>query len=129
MPRQAVTAPQTITTTTETVIASVANNVINAPGQPPDPGSPSVVSGIVNVLTGTGTTFIAIRCRRGVNQVAGAQVGNQNGVNCSAAATINVPYEFTDNTGDPNGYTITIQQTGATGNATVNDVQMDVIAQ
>lgn len=91
------------------------------------------ISGVLNVTAGTGTTAVALRCRKG-SGTSGAQVGNTVSHTLAAGASASIAYEFVDvapivdpvstPTGSPpqpaNQYTVTIQQTGGTGAGTTN---------
>jgi hypothetical protein len=127
-----VTTAVTLTTTSETVVASVATTGIPAvpagaiavaPVSPP-----AIISGVINVTPGTATTSLTVRCRSGLNNVAGGLVGAIAGESVAASAVTgqNLPYEFTDPTGQAAGYTITIQQNAATGNGSVAFTEVDI---
>lgn len=79
------------------------------------------IDGTLDITAGTGTTAVTIRCRRG-NGVTGAIVGAAEPDTLAAGASEAVPFTFTDQPGDVAGqvYTLTVQQTGGTGNGTVN---------
>lgn len=79
------------------------------------------VSGTINITTGTGTTAITIRCRRGTG-LTGAIVGVAE-VHPQAASTQDViAFDFQDFPGAVAGltYSITMQQTAGTGTGTLN---------
>lgn len=110
------TGSQTLTTTTEAVIATLAN--INL-----DSITPRVsLSGTVNVLAGTGTTAITLRIRRA--GLTGALVGTANLNTLAAGSTFTLSVEADDSPGESAGatYVVTAQQTGASANGTVNQV-------
>lgn len=112
----------TLTTTSETTAVttpavSLANN-----------GIPQKVciKGAVNVLAGTGTTALTIRCR--IGSLTGAVLGNPLTVTLAAAATGQFAFEFLD-TNMSNAalqYFITVQQTAASGNGTINQANVEV---
>lgn len=82
-----------------------------------------VIRGLLNVTPGTGTTALVLRCRQGTG-IAGALVGTADTVGVTAAVNAQVPFSFLDTAIAPpanNVYTVTVQQTGATANGTIND--------
>lgn len=84
-------------------------------------GDPIAVTGTANITTGTGTTAVTVRCRRGTG-VAGALVGVSI-VHPQAASTQDeISFDFTDSPGAVAGqtYSITVQQTAGTGAGTFN---------
>lgn len=87
-------------------------------------GDPIYISGSLNFTTGASTTSVTVRCRRGVG-VAGALVQETEPYTIGAAANATIPFGFQDIPGAVAGqqYTITIQQTAATGNGTVNNAE------
>lgn len=113
-----VTSATTLTTTTETVAATSTTNIENQPG-----GQGVCINGVVNVTAGTGTTAVTIRVRAG-SGITGTVIGNAVVHTLAAAAVANIPFETLDNSaGALVGtvtYSVTVQQTGASGNGTVN---------
>jgi hypothetical protein len=116
-----VTADTTVTTTTETVLATVSGVSTDGPGQRVR------VTGWAQVTPGTGTTSLTLRIRRGVD-ATGALVGEANAVAAAVAAgsAREIDLEAIDVLGDVAGqsYVLTIQQTAATANGTVLQSQI-----
>lgn len=113
--RQQVGSGGAIGTNVETVIAILGN--ISAPQ-----GDAIDLEGSVSILAGTGTTAVVLRIRRGVD-TTGAVVGGPYTHTLAAAANGVVTINAVDNlTADIAGgsYVLTAQQTGGTGNGTVN---------
>jgi hypothetical protein len=97
--------------------------------QEPQP-QPVKVSGVLNVLAGTGVTALVIRVRQGVG-VAGAVVGVAQTVTLAAGNSASVPFSLEDTTGAVqagSAYTVTVSQTGATAASTVNTFDLEVSA-
>jgi hypothetical protein len=118
-------AGQTITTTTETVVATFAQ--LQGSSSPTDPtaivGVPTVVSGTLNITPGIASTAVTVRIRQ--NSLTGAVVGTPAEVDTDIAADpIDVPFEAYDAVGATT-YVVTVQQTSATGNGTVNAISGD----
>lgn len=115
------TTPVTLTTTSETALLSSTVNLENQPT-----GQGVSVNGNFNVLAGTGTTALTIRVRAG-NGIAGALIGTAVTYTLAAGASATVPYGVLDPTliGTVQ-YTVTCQQTGASGNGTVNQTFMSL---
>lgn len=111
---QAIAAAQTVTTTTELDVGT-ASTLTNAAGEP------VVICGTVNILAGTATTAVTVRVRRGEG-ITGTVVGIAALHTLAAAATASIPFEAVDTAvpGDNQVYSVTVQQTAATGNGTVN---------
>lgn len=78
------------------------------------------IEATIDFTTGTGTTGLTVRCRRGTG-VLGTQVGASNLDTIAAGNSQPVSVNFTDTPGAVAGqiYTITVQQTAATANGTV----------
>jgi len=110
------TTDVTITTTTEAVaVSSGAVPFPRASGQ-------VLVSGWAQVTTGAGTTALTPRIRRGT-AITGTLVGEANAEQVKAAAGSTEPVfamarEDRANEGTVE-YSLTVQQTGATGNGTI----------
>lgn len=115
-------ANATVTTTTETVAA-----VLTIPS---DASADQIVqlSGMVDLLVGTGTTQLTCRIRRG-NGITGTIVGTGEAQTVTAGSTVQTGCEATDTPGLEAGqqYSLTVQQTAATGNATVNAASLEAI--
>ena len=107
-----------VPTTTETVIATVGpfneNQALPAQGVNFD--------GNINITTGTGTTAVVVRVRAG--SLTGALVGVAQTQVATAGQTINIPISELDPTlVQANAiYVVTVQQTAASANGTVNRV-------
>jgi len=109
------TPAATITTTTETVGATLsavstqsADNVV-------------VLMGYLDVTTGTGTTAVVVRVRRGVD-ATGTLIQQAVTEQVTAGNEISVPIFVQDTPGEVSNqsYVITVQQTAATANGTLN---------
>lgn len=105
-----------VVTTAETAAATSTAFSVNDPG-----GQGVRVSGAVNVTTGVGCTGLTIRVCRG-GAAGGPLVGNALPVTIGASASVSVPFDVVDPQlqAQAQQYTVTVQQAGATGNATVN---------
>jgi len=108
----------TITTTTETVLATMLPfNTLNPAGEG------VVVSFDTMVTSGTGTTALVFRVRQGTT-ITGALVANAITVPVTAGGTLPIGFTVVDSSAlalnDQNGlqYVVTVQQTGATANGT-----------
>lgn len=77
------------------------------------------ICGVINFTAGTAATAVTVRCKTAVpNQVGTSQVHT-----IAAGASANIPFCFADQTGDTTTtYSISLQQTAATGNGTVNEI-------
>lgn len=111
------TADAAITTTTETVAATVSG--VNMPG----PGGRIKLSGFAQVTAGTGTTALTPRIRRGTD-ATGTLIGEGNPITGGVAAGSTTSLSL-DTTDAPAGelanqsYVLTIQQTGASANGSI----------
>jgi hypothetical protein len=109
----------TIVTTTETVIATLGpfneNQVAPAQG--------IAFDGNINMTVGTGGTAVTVRVRQGT-AITGTLVGVAQAQTATAGNTINLPIGELDPTLiQVNAqYVVTVQQTAASGNGTVNRV-------
>jgi hypothetical protein len=109
-------ADTTLTTTAEAVVATLSGVSTNQPGQT------VALRGSYRVVTGAGTTALTGRIRE--DSLTGTVVGDAGAVQIEAAAgstedhdvyvESQAPGEFSGKT-----YVLTVQQTGATGNGTV----------
>src|ERR1700758_1096914 len=100
-------------TTAETVVGTITIPAENQPG-----ADGVLISGVVTGTTGAGTTAIVVRVRQGVG-TAGAIVPNSSTVQVGASLNTSAYFACLDTqTQYPAGntYSITVQQTGATGN-------------
>lgn len=79
------------------------------------------VTGTVDFTTGTATTAVTVRCRRG-NGITGTVVGTAEVDTLGAAVSAPISFDFLDTPGAVAGqvYSITIQATAATGAGTIN---------
>jgi hypothetical protein len=110
-----VTAGVTLVTTAETAVATTVARAVNAPGS-----QGQIVSGMVNITEGTAGTGGTIRVRAG-NGTGGALIGVAQPYTLAAAASDSFPFAVIDPTVSGTvQYTVTVQQTAATGNGTVN---------
>lgn len=77
------------------------------------------ITGVINMIAGTGTTAVVVKCKTS----GGTQVGISETDTLAAGASENIPFVFVDQTGVPTAsYQITVTQTGGTANGTVNDI-------
>ena len=120
--RQAQTVSNTITnanvvTTTETVIATLP------PLSPTQDNSTVLINWLAALTTGASTTALQFRLRRGTT-VAGTQVGQTYQINVVASAAQFYAGFYFDIPGVIAGqqYVLTVQQVGASTNASVQDV-------
>ena len=118
-----------VVTTAETLalfVSTAAEAVQWYPGESPLP-VPTRIIVTINMTPGTGTTQINARVRHG-NGVAGAVIG-PGGLadDTTAGIQVEIPIDTQDLVGDLVGYSITVQQTGATANGTVNAVSVDLL--
>lgn len=109
--------PITITTTTETIVAtSVALSLPSGNGK-------AIIRGNITLTVGTGTTSVTLSIYRGIAISAGNLVGTQTPLAGSfTAGSSNVfGIEFVDVLSNVGGaqYCLSIKQTGASGNGTV----------
>lgn len=115
--------PITITTTTETIVAtSVALSLPSGNGK-------GVIRGRVTLTPGTGTTGVTLSIYRGTAINAGNLVGAQNPIagTFTAGSTAVFDVEFTDLLSMVGGaqYCLTVKQTGASGNGTAVQALID----
>lgn len=117
-----VTADTSVVTTNETAVAQVDNVITGGPGRTVE------LHGSMQITTGAATTAVTPRIRRGAG-VGGALVGEGNPIGAGAAATVAISLDTEDLPGDVDhqSYTLTVQQTAATGNGTV--LQAELIAE
>lgn len=116
--------------TADTILVTVAETDVVEVGDitTGGPGKKVRVSGWAQVTAGVGTTAITAKIKEG-RGTAGAVVGEGNPVTVVAGNTIEVEVETEQQPGDVDhqAYTLTIQQTAATGNGTV--LQAEVVAE
>ena len=90
------------------------------------------ISGYVNITAGTGTTAVVVRVRQG-SGVTGTIVSALAASDSLAAGAVeSIPFGVTDTStylesGTGGQYTITVQQTGGTGNGTTNAIDIEVL--
>ena len=117
-------AAVTITTTTEKVAATTlplttdgANQTVN-------------IDASGEVTTGTGTTSIQIRVRRGTG-ITGTQVGVTQTITTTAGNLYPFSIQVADTPGEVDGqqYVVTVQQVAATGNGTIDQAAIQPIIQ
>jgi len=111
-----VTAAVTVLTTTETV--AVTSDILPLS---PIGGEGYNVCGLVNITAGTATTAVVVRVRQ--NSLTGTVVGNALTHTLAAAAVANIAFDVQDFSAAATPvaqYVVTVQQTAATGNGTVN---------
>ena len=116
----------TVVTTTETVAAILPLLAEALAG-----GGGFLIFGLVNITPGTGATAVTVRVKVGTT-TAGVQVGNADVHTVAAGAAQNIPFMAWDSAGPRAGnqYCVTVQQTAASANATINDVDivLDVVS-
>jgi hypothetical protein len=121
-----VTSPVTLTTTSET---TVATSPALTEGQVGPVYQGMRLQGVVNVTAGASTTAVVVRVRQGVG-TGGALVGNAATHTLAATAIANVPFDVVDSAGVSGTalqWTVTVQQTAASGNGTVNQGSLSTI--
>lgn len=108
-------ANKTITTTTERVAATLPG--ISTDGS----GDTITVRGVAIVVVGTGATALVLRIRQGTG-IAGTIISESSSVSATAANIVIVTLAADDNPGDvaDQQYVLTVQQTGATADGTIN---------
>lgn len=101
-----------VVTTTETVVMTL-------PAISTAVGNSVAICANFTFTTGTGTTAVTIRVRRGTT-ITDTLVGEANPLNYAAAVTRDLSFSVVDNPGELAGqpYVVTIQQTAATANGT-----------
>lgn len=110
----------TITTTTELVVGTI---VVPTNGTP---GTPVRLSATVQLTTGTGVTAVQVRFRKGTT-ITDPIVGVLGTTQVAASLPTEVAHSQTDSpAGEIAGqsYVVTVQQTGATGNGSVQGVDL-----
>lgn len=116
------TTDVTLTTTTETVVATISG--VNTPRR-----TTVTIKGWAQLTSGTGTTAVTPRIRRGTT-ISGTLVDEANAITIGAAAGTTEEYEITaqDENIDLAGgsYVLTLQQTGASGNGTAVQASLEV---
>lgn len=112
------TATVTVTTTTETSACTLTG--VNA-----EAGQVVRIEFAAQMTSGTGTTAITVRVRRG-SGTGGALVGPANALTATAGNTSILTYQVEDSPGAVAvfPYSVTVQQTGATANGSVLDTEI-----
>lgn len=127
MPRQtpkhrdvAATAAVTVVTTTETEAVQLDGVAAS------QPDGRVVLRGWMQFTTGAGTTAVTLRIRRGTD-TTGTLVGEANAITAAASAVREMAIEVPDTPGEVAGqsYVLTVQQTAATGNGTVEQSSLE----
>lgn len=107
----------TIVTTTELAVVTIASVSTDGPSRTIE------LLGEVELGVGTGTTLVTFRIRRGTG-ITGAVVGTSTTDQplVGAGAWAQYVFEATDTPGEVAGlaYTLTVQQTAATANGSIN---------
>ena len=115
---------QTVVTTTELAVATLEIPTV-APGQTVE------LSGSLSLTTGTATTAVSTQIRRG-SDITGTVVGTSGAVTIvnTAGGTNQYQCDTQDQPGDVEGqqYTLTVTQTGATGNGSAAHAHLTAIA-
>jgi len=113
----------TVTTTTEAVAVSSGPVPMNRPT------ARVLIKGWLQLTTGTATTAVTARIRRGT-AITGSLVGEATAITVGAAAGSNEQFQIMvveeragENTVE---YSLTVQQTDATGNGTVLQAAIEV---
>lgn len=114
--------------TGESIIASIASP--SRQGEPAPPGEsavgiPHIVSGVVNLTVSTGTLSVTVRVRRGIASLTGTTIGAAVPHTLASGQAASIPFNFDDQVGVTDGYTVTITPNGATAGPTVNYVSVD----
>lgn len=118
---QATASAVTVTTTSET--AAVVTPAL--PVSPPGAATGIVIRGNINFTAGTGATFVTIRVRQG-SGTGGTAVYTGTPVTVVAAAVYDLAFEAIDTSLVPaSQYTVTVTQTAASGNGTVNQAEIE----
>jgi hypothetical protein len=102
---------------TEGIIATTPAASFNNPA-----GQGNLISGVLNLTAGTGTTAVVLRVRSGP-LVTSPLVGVAETDTLAAGASANIAFEFVDPAAlnvVNQQYVVTLQQTGGTGAGTVN---------
>ncbi len=111
-----VTADTTIVTTTEVVAATISD--VTTPG----PGCKVIFRGFAQVTTGTNTTGVTLRIRKGTT-ISGTLIGEANIEQIEAVAGSTEGHEIAteDSPGEVayQSYVLTVQQTAASANGAV----------
>lgn len=112
-----------LATTAETVVATVTGTSTNQQGQTVS------IRGLANITLGTGTTAVVMRVRR--DSIAGTVVGEVQTEQIFSAAGSTEDHEIYRQEADPGEfsgrtYVVTVSQTAASANGTVNNASIEV---
>ena len=118
VPRELTPATATAVTdggATETVVLTSAG--VSTPG----PNATVELHGVVNITTGTGGTAVVVNVRRGAT-ASGTEVGTATTDTSTAGDKYTIPFSIEDTPGDVAGlvYSVTVTETGASADGTVN---------
>lgn len=104
---------------TETVVLTLSD--VNTPG----PGATVNLYGVVNITTGTSSTDVVVRVRRGTT-TGGTLIGTATTDTTTAADDYTIPFAVTDTPSDEANasYVVTVTETGAAADGTVNYVSL-----
>lgn len=107
-----------VPTTTETVVVTMTAFTENQPQ-----GQGIQFDGNINMTVGTAGTAVTVRVRRGVD-TTGTLIGVAQAQTVAAGNTVNIPIAELDTVVVQQNvtYVVTVQQTAATANGTVNRV-------
>lgn len=123
----AVTITAAAETTALTIPFSTGNSANVSLACPPGTGKTSKnrIAGTLNITVGTAGTAVVIRCRQ--TSLTGTVVDVSETDTIAAGASGTISYDFVDTAaGFAQAYVITVQQTSATGNGTVNFINGSV---
>jgi len=122
-------AAETAILSTDAVTAGVYVPAVPAAAVSPFVTHPVIIRVNINITEGTTGTAFVVRCRQGVG-VGGALVGTARTVTLAAAASFDGTLVFRDTapvTPGASAYTITVAETGATANGTVNAIDVEIL--
>jgi len=108
------------------VVTTAETDAVETPGVQTTPQRARVrLHGFAQVTAGVGATAVTLRVRRGAG-VGGAIVGEGNPVTVAAGNTVNLSIDVEDSPGEVANqvYTLSVQQTAATGNGTVVQAEL-----
>lgn len=108
---------------TETVVLTLSN--VSTPG----PGSAVNLFGVVNITVGTNGVAVVVRVRRGTT-TSGTLIGTAQTDTGVATDKYTIPFDVEDNVGDEASasYVVTVTETSASADGTVNYVSIGGIA-
>jgi len=111
----------------ETII--LTSTAVSA-GGPGSSTKPVRIGVTINITAGTGATAVVVRCRQG-SLVTGTLVNAALTITLAAGNSAQFHLVFRDTSGyltqaGGGQYTVTVAETGATANGTVNDIDIEV---